>query len=60
MVAQRWKACARRADRSRFHCVAFRWCPQDAWLEDLNPESLLVVRGAYATPELAKAQAGDR
>jgi hypothetical protein len=33
---------------------------QDDWLADLNPESLLVIRGAYATPELAKAQPGDR
>jgi hypothetical protein len=47
--------------------VALSWliarilCPvQDDWLEDLNPESLVVVKGAYATPELAKAQPGDR
>ena len=33
---------------------------QDDWLEDLNEESLTVVKGAYATPELAKAQPGDR
>ena len=33
---------------------------QDEWLEDLNPESLVVVKGAYATPELAKAQPGGR
>ncbi|KAL4447374.1 hypothetical protein ABPG77_007407 [Micractinium sp. CCAP 211/92] len=30
------------------------------WLADLNPDSLVVVKGAYATPELAKAQPGDR
>lgn len=33
---------------------------QEDWLADLNPESLVVVKGAYATPELAKAQPGDR
>ncbi len=33
---------------------------QDDWLGDLNPESLVAVKGAYATPELAKAQPGDR
>lgn len=34
--------------------------PQDDWLGDLNPESLLVVKGAYATPDLAAAKPGDR
>ncbi len=33
---------------------------QEDWLADLNPDSLVVVKGAYATPELAKAQPGDR
>ena len=33
---------------------------QEDWLGDLNPESLVVVKGAYATPELAKAKPGDR
>lgn len=30
------------------------------WLADLNPDSLTVVKGAFANPQLAKAQAGDR
>lgn len=34
--------------------------PQDDWLGDLNPESLLVIKGAYATPDLAAAKPGDR
>lgn len=33
---------------------------QDDWLGDLNPESLVTIKGAYATPELAKAKPGDR
>ena len=33
---------------------------QEDWLADLNPESLVVVKGAYATPDLAKAQPGER
>lgn len=33
---------------------------QDDWLADLNPESLVVVKGAYATPALAAAAPGDR
>jgi hypothetical protein len=32
----------------------------DAWLEDLNPDSLIVVRGALATPPLAAAKPGAR
>ena len=32
----------------------------DNWLEDLNPESLQVVQGAYASPQLAAAKPGDR
>ncbi|KAG2447630.1 hypothetical protein HYH02_007548 [Chlamydomonas schloesseri] len=33
----------------------------DAWLEDLNPESLVVLKGCVATPALAaKAKAGAR
>ena len=32
----------------------------DDWLEDLNPESLTVVKGALATPTLAAAKAGSR
>lgn len=32
----------------------------DAWLTELNPKSLEVVRGAYATPALAAAKLGDR
>lgn len=32
----------------------------DDWLGDLNPESLEVVKGAYATPALAAAKPGDR
>ena len=30
------------------------------WLEDLNPASVEVVRGAYANPVLAQAAAGER
>ena len=33
---------------------------QEAWLSDLNPGSLEVVRTALATPALAKASIGDR
>ena len=32
----------------------------DEWLTDLNPESLTKVPGAFATPHLAAAKAGDR
>ena len=32
----------------------------EEWLEDLNPASLEVVRGAYATPALAAAPPGER
>ncbi len=32
----------------------------DDWLEDLNPASLSVVRGALATPALAAAGVGTR
>ncbi|PRW56443.1 glutamine--tRNA ligase [Chlorella sorokiniana] len=32
----------------------------DDWLGDLNPESLVAVKGAYATPELAQAKPGER
>jgi glutaminyl-tRNA synthetase len=32
----------------------------DTWLDDLNPESLLVVQSALASPALARAQIGDR
>lgn len=32
----------------------------DEWLKDLNPESLTVLSGGYATPHLAKAKVGDR
>ena len=32
----------------------------DDWLADLNPRSLEVVRGAYASPALADAKPGDR
>jgi hypothetical protein len=28
----------------------------DAWLEDINPDSLQVVEGAYINPELAGAK----
>ena len=41
-------------------CLAPVPCLQEDWLADLNPESLVVVKGAYATPELAKAQPGER
>ena len=30
------------------------------WLEDLNPESLIAVKGAMATPKLAAAAIGDK
>ena len=30
------------------------------WLEDLNPESLVAVQGAMATPRLAAAAVGDK
>ena len=32
----------------------------DDWLEDLNPESLIAVQGAMATPRLAAAAVGDK
>ena len=32
----------------------------DAWLEDLNPDSLTIVRGALAPPRLAGARVSDR
>ena len=32
----------------------------DDWIQDLNPASLEVVRGSYATPTLATACPGDR
>lgn len=50
-------------------CLLLCWQPntalppcvvQEDWLADLNPESLVVVKGAYATPDLAKAKPGDR
>ena len=32
----------------------------DAWLQDLNPDSEVVLRGAFASPPLAAAKPGDR
>ena len=32
----------------------------DNWLDDLNPASLKVVSGAYASPALSAAKTGDR
>jgi glutaminyl-tRNA synthetase len=32
----------------------------DDWLEELNPNSLTVIKGCYATPRLASAKPGDR
>ena len=32
----------------------------DAWMEDLNPESETVIKGAYASTQLSRAQRGDR
>ncbi|MEW5320129.1 MAG: hypothetical protein WDW38_011226 [Sanguina aurantia] len=32
----------------------------DTWLEELNPDSLTVVQGALACPELSAAKAGDK
>ena len=32
----------------------------DAWLQDLNPQSEVVLTGALASPPLAAAQPGDR
>lgn len=32
----------------------------DDWLEELNPDSLTVIEGCYATPKLASAKPGDR
>ncbi len=34
--------------------------PPEDWLSDLNPESVSVISGAYATPALAAAAVGDR
>ena len=48
---------------ARLYDVLFRSeDPADAddWLADLNPDNLEVVTDALATPELAKARAGDR
>ena len=32
----------------------------DAWMEDLNPDSETVIKGAYACTQLSTAQPGDR
>ncbi len=32
----------------------------DSWMEDLNPESEIVVKNAFACTQLSKAQHGDR
>ena len=32
----------------------------DAWLEDINPDSLQVVQGAFINPELAGAKVRGR
>jgi hypothetical protein len=49
----------------RMHCLSINTVAcvlalQENWLEDLNPESLTVIQGAFASPQLAKAQPGDR
>jgi len=33
--------------------------PED-WLADLNPDSLTIIKGAYASPRLAAANVGER
>lgn len=46
---------------ARLYDVLFKSpTPPDDWVNDLNPESLQVVKGAYASRQLAAAKPGDR
>lgn len=55
-------ACAHSPTQARIYDTLFKSEDPNVhedWLADINPESLVVLQGCYANPNLARAKPGD-